>query len=234
MADPVIADGGFAAPSSTNVDCGKVSAMCSEPVNPLNLTGSLIWILREHFRHPDKLRMPNLKDYLWDENDQLSKIKITSGTEWDPKVLMQRPAIVVRREAWTTGKLGIGDSKYQGGSPISEERMASGQTKIVDSSNKYEIMIAGSHTLFCVAGTGAEAETLGTEVFLQLIEFGPVMRQEFSLGEFMVKAMGPAGKLEESHEHWGVPVQVVYGKTHSWSLRKVGPTLKGLSINTTV
>lgn len=228
-----IALGGFAAPAPTDVDCGAVSALCSEPVNPLNLTGAFIWMLRQHFSTAEQLRMPNLRGYSWDANDEISKIKIIPGTEWEPKVIGQRPAIIVRRESWNTGKMGIGDSRYQSSAPLAKETRATG-AKIVDSSNKYEIMITGSHTLFCVAGTGAEAETLGTEVFLQLIEFGPVIRQEFSLGTFMVGTMGPAGRLEEDRERWGVPVQVTYGKTHAWSIHKTGPILKGLSINTTV
>jgi hypothetical protein len=89
----------------------------------------------------------------------------------------------------------------------------------------------GSHTLFCIGGTGAQAETLATEVRRDLTEFGPAILKTFCLLRFQVVEVGAISELEESTENFVVPVTVGYAFQENWQLLQQAPTLKRISLS---
>ena len=208
------------------------SALCSIGRPPLVMTGALLWILRRHFANANYIQDSMLKQFIWNRTSTDSQIMIEAITKWPgaPTQTMQsRPAIYVKRNTYSRVKLGIGDRYMQGGkSAVDNLGLLSDTT--LDSGAAFEVIVAGSHTVFCIGGTGAEAESVGTEVFFELLEFTPLIRRDLDLNKFQVMEMGGVSKLEESKEHWVVPVVVTYMFNHTWTLKEDAPKLKGISL----
>ena len=209
------------------------SALCTLGHPPLVMTGALLWILRRHFSNTDYIQEQALKAYTWSRTAEESKVMIESITKWQgapTQTLQMRPAIFVKRNTYGRVKLGLGD-KYQGSGVKPEvDNLDQLSDNAVNSGSKFEVIVAGSHTVFCIGGTGAEAEAVGTEVFFELLEFTPLIRRDLDLNKFQVMEMGGVSKLEESKEHWAVPVVVTYAFNHVWTLKQDAPTLKGISL----
>lgn len=209
------------------------SALCTIGRPPLVMTGSVIWILRRHFSQPNYIVDPNLNKYLWNKDSTKSGITIESVVQWPgapTQTVQQRPAIYVKRNTYGRVKLGIGDA-YQLGTNSSVDKLDDVGDNSIDTGTMYGVVIAGSHTVFCLGSTGAEAESVGTEVFFELLEFTPIIRKDLGLNKFQVMEMGGIAKLEESHEHWVVPVTVTYAFNHDWMLYQDAPLLKTVSLN---
>jgi hypothetical protein len=62
------------------------------------------------------------------------------------------------------------------------------------------------------------------------MEFAPLIRQDFDLNKFQVMEMGGLAKLEESHEHWVVPISVAFAFNHDWELRQDLPAFKTAAV----
>lgn len=207
------------------------SALCTIGRPPLVITGLLLWIIRRHFSNAQWIVDPQLKQYVWSKEPTESKIMVESIAQWPgaPTQTMQmRPAVFVKRNTYGRVKMGIGD-RYQGikaGVDISADI----EDNAFDAGTRFEVLIAGSHTVYCLGGTGAEAETVGTEVFFELLEFTPLIRRDLGFNKFQVMEMAGISKLEESKEHWVVPVSVTYAFNHVWTLTEDAPRLKGITL----
>ena len=83
----------------------------------------------------------------------------------------------------------------------------------------YTVNWMGSHTIFCIHGTGASCEILASEVVDELTVFTPVIRQQLMLEDFQVSEVGEISELEEATENYVIPITVgwVYNKT--WQLQ---------------
>jgi len=210
----------------------EFSALCTIGHPPLVMTGVLLWVIRRHFSDPAQIVDASLKDYIWNSETEASRIAIESVTKW-PKsptqAIQRRPGIYVKRNRYGRIKLGIGD-KHMLGTRSSIDKSNIVTDNAVDNGYRYEVIIAGSHTVFCIGGTGAEAETVGTEVFFELVEFAPLIRKDTNLNRFEVMELGGIGKLEESREHWVVPVVVTYAFNHVWQLTPEALKLKGITL----
>lgn len=187
------------------------------------MTGVMLWLLRSHFADPQNIVNPAIKDFVYRPNETTG-ITIEPSLAWDPTQVEARPAVYVRRNAWkpNDGMMSIAN-KYQSRGP---------STNTIDNGDRYEIMLTGSHTLFCVGRRGAEVEELGAEVFLRMVEFAPIIRKDFNLHKFAVDEMGESAKLEESSEHFAVPIRVGYAFAHGWLLKVLGPYMKSISVKT--
>lgn len=196
----------------------EVSSLCTSGVPPLILTGVFLQLLRQHFADPDEIEHPSLKDNIWTPDPETSKIVINPAWALEIAELMNRPAITIRRQPVSTRILGL-NNRHQGGH-IEPDGM-----------EFYETQHASGHILFAVARTGAEAEILGTEIWKQLLHFGPVIRKDLKLARFQVMELSEVGKLEESTEHWATAVSVFTGFYERWQLVPEAPILKTLGIN---
>lgn len=187
------------------------SSTCTTGLLPHILNGMFIQLLRHHFSNPDHIIQEPIRNYVWDRDDKVGKISIENIYRWNAAEIQERPAIVARRGPLKTRKLSIGNIEH--GSPeevgYTEDRMIVGFT--------------GSHSFFCMAGTGAEAEQLGAEVAYEMLEFSQIIRRDFNLASFDLYEIGQVARLDESHDHFAVPVTVAYSYFHSWRTLRETP-----------
>lgn len=190
-----------------------LSSLCSLGWRPLLLTGFLLEWLRQHFSDTNSIEDENLENTLW-KADNTTNILIESITRWKPELTEKRPAIIAKRNDLVNNRLII-DDREMGFRP--------------DSTN-YVTYFVGSHTLFCIAREGAEAEKLSTEVYRELVEFGPVVRQLMRLHKFQVQSIGAIFRLEEARETFAVPVNVSYAFEEAWKITPRAPILKRIDL----
>jgi hypothetical protein len=185
------------------------SSVCSLGLTPILMTGALMQILGDHFARRENIEHPSLRDYLWRANIK-DGILIADVTAWDPTNVEHRPAVIVKENAWQAHKLAI-------------------DNRLVPTPDGYEhftTLMIGSHTLFCLAGEGAEAKILGSEVVLELLEFSSTIRRDLDLVSFSVAELGPVFKLKEATENFAVPVTVAYASNLTWAIEPDAPKLK--------
>ena len=175
------------------------------------MTGFLREWFKYHFSNPDFVENKELRGKLWKEVDS-SNILIESITKYKPTLVEKRPAVIIKRNEWQVQRAGI-DDRLQGGVSLTGERY-------------YSTFLTGSHTLFCIAGHGTEAEILGGEVYRELLQFGPIIRQELDMMRFVLVGVGALFELEEASENYAVPVTVSYAAEEKWLLQPYAPTLK--------
>jgi hypothetical protein len=194
-----------------------LSSLCSLLNRPLILTGVFRDILARHFADAGYIEEPDLKHLIWKSGED-TNILIESIHRWRPELTEHRPAVIIKRNAYQNVRKGIGDMRQ--GPP------ADGQGH-----PHYVTFWTGSHTLFCIGGTGAQAELLGTEVQRELTEFGPEIARALGLTRFNVTQVGAVAELEEAQENFTVPVTVGYTYEERWRLRKQAPLLHSVSLS---
>lgn len=183
---------------------------------PILLTGFLRDVLIRHFADPLHVEEPDLRQLIWSEGTD-TNILIESIHRWRGDLVEFRPAILIKRGAFKNLRVLINDSWG-----TDEQGF-----------DHYNTFWVGSHTLFCVHGTGASTEILATEVQRELTQFGPVIRQCFGLDKFQVVEVGEISELEEATENYVVPVTIGWAYQETWKLVPESLPLKSIrfSIN---
>lgn len=222
----------------TFIGMDGISSLCSSGLTPNILTGALVAILRDHFSNPDNLEfggknefrvvdgqevpLEELQGYVWTPDRRTTKILIDPVWLYNRQDEQRRPAIYVKRNQITGEKVAIADGMTiaAGGNGRVPGRL---QVRAIN----------GSHTAFCVAGSGAEAEMLGTEVFSHLMGFAQVLREELKLHAFDVQSVEAVSHFEEFNDKFVVPVVVAYKAVKAWRTDKVAPWLKSFTIGAT-
>lgn len=192
------------------------STVCSLIATPLLMTGLMRDVLTRHFAAAEYVETPDLRHLIWKDNPTTG-ILIESYTRWYPDLMEKRPAVVIKRNAYQNQRIGI-DDRHQ---PTRADRGI----------NHYATLWVGSHTAFCIGGSGAQAELLATEVQRELTEFGPAIRETMQLHRFAVMEVGAISELEDAAEHFVVPVTVSYAFQERWVLRPQAPILKRISLS---
>lgn len=198
-----------------------VSALCSYGMRPHVMTGLLRQLLMGHFADPEHIEDAKVRQQLADLNawrpteDHVGGasggILIESITRWTPNNADKRPAIIIKRNAWQWSKAVIGDK--------AERNLYTGK-------ESYFGFWQGSHTIYCMAGTGAETEFLATEVVKFLILFSSLIRTQMELKKFYVSEVGGVGEVQEVVQGYAVPVTVTYVAEENWSIQPYVPRLK--------
>jgi hypothetical protein len=197
-------------------DPERVSSWCSIAPRPHLMTGFFREWFINHFSKAENIEAKELRGKLWKAIPSTDLV-VESITQWRPDLTQKRLAIIIKRNDWQIQRVGI-DDRLQGSDNI-------------NGTVEYSTLISGSHTLFCLAGKGTEAEILAAEVYREMIQFGPVIRQEMGLQRFMVVSVGALFELEESKENYGVPVTVSYVTSESWQLVPQAPVLKRIVLS---
>jgi hypothetical protein len=184
---------------------------------PILLTGFFRDHFARHFASAATVEVSALQHLIWKDNERTT-ILIESLHRWEPRTTGLRPAILIKRNAFKNRREGIGDRK---------------QLPAIDITGNPHFLTfwVGSHTLFCIGGTGAQAESLATEVRRDLVEFGPAIKNSFKLLRFQAVEVGAISELEEATENFVVPVTVGWAFEESWQLMQQAPRLKRISLS---
>jgi hypothetical protein len=187
-------------------------SLCENGWQPLLLTGLFRDMLIRHFSDPKELRSEDLRQFIWKPGAD-SGILIESAYRWRGDLVEKRPAILVKRNAYRQRRLGIRDEIIGAGTDSALFKNERGAHTI------HTVNWMGSHTIFCIHGTGASCEILASEVVDELTVFTPAIRQQLLLEDFQVTEVGEISELEEATENYVIPITVgwVYNKT--WQLK---------------
>lgn len=194
-----------------------LSSLCSILPRPLILTGAFREILVNHFATASHIETPELRQLIW-RNGEQTGILIESIHRWRPETTEKRPAIIIKRNAYQVLREGIGDLLQM---PIADR----------EGNPHYSSFMRGSHTLFCVGGTGAQAELLAAEVYRETHHFAPVLRRVLHLKQLRAVEVGAVQELEEATETFVVPVTVAYAYEDNWVIRKETQLLRSLRMS---
>ena len=216
----------------TLVDLDEWSSLCSTGHTPNIVTGAFLRFLQEHFADPLKIENAALRDNIFtlqpgDTTEGLvaTGILIDPIYKWNPQNFSQRPAIYIKRGGVQTQRLGIAD-----GLTVGLGRNEAGELKTYE--GEYHVVgVAGSHSIFCIGRSGAEAEVLASEVFREVCQFGPVLRRDLKLKRLTVTEVTEVNQLAEYDQHFAVAVVLGWYYFERWLLKPIAPWLKSIAID---
>jgi hypothetical protein len=185
---------------------------------PYMLTGFFVQWLRQHFMNPDNIDTEQLKGYTWSDDLKESHITIEpSFIHDDTAVAGRTPAIYVKRNNVQRQHIGM-----KGGL----------KTQAMDSEGLYEgrdltALLGGGHTMFCRGSTEAEAESIGNEVYLNMLLYETAVQKIAKLNLFRVATLGETQKKDGTTEDvWICPVVVTWIYAQDWKLDRNAPILR--------
>ncbi len=185
---------------------------------PILLTGLMRQLLTSHFSNPRYVEDPDLRDgpyaAIWRDTLQ-SGILIETTHRWRGELVEKRPAVLVKRNAFRNLRVTIGDR-----AGVSERGF-----------ENFVTLWVGSHTLFCIHGSGASCEILATEVQRELTQFGPAIGQTLALHKFQVTEVGEISVVEEAKQNFIVPITVGWCYEETWELRPEALPLANVDIS---
>jgi hypothetical protein len=194
----------------------RYSSLCSIMPAPIVITGYLVTRLREHFAEASQIVDPTFRRKAIWLDTKATGIQIEPFLTWKPELTEKRPAVIIRRNDWSTRRIGI-DDRQMG-------------LVTLDGTERYSVLLLGSTTLFCIAGNGNEAERLGAEVYEEIMQFAPIIRAELGLMRFQLMSVGAAFKVKEATANYAVPLTVAYAFEECWNIRQHAPKLKTISL----
>lgn len=204
--------------SSTPQYAGQtLSSICALRPRPLIMTGLFRDVLVRHFADVSNIEDTALRGSIWREGET-TDILIESIHRWTPQLTEHRPAVLIKRNAYSNRRLSVGDRRH-------------GPSADMQGNSHFTTAWVGSHTLFCLAGTGALAEILSSEVQRELTEFGPVIMKSVDLLRFQVMEIGSVSEVEEATENFAVPITVGYAYTQTWVLQQEAAPLRRVSLS---
>lgn len=215
----------------TLVDLTEFSSLCSTGHTPNIVTGAFLRFLMEHFADPNKIENAALRDNIYrvdpddtTEGPSAKGILIDPIYKWNPRDFSLRPAIYIKRNGMQPQRLGIND-----GLTIGLDKDKDGQIETYKG-DYHVVGVQGSHSLFCIGRTGAEAEILASEVFREVQHFAPILRKDLKLKKLAVAEYTEVNRLDEYDQHFVVALTVAWYYFEKWRLKPVAPWLKGISI----
>ena len=179
------------------------SVVCRSGWRAWWITGMLRDVLVRHFAQALTIEDPDLRHLIW-RPDERSRILVESYFRARPSMLGKRPAVLIKRNARQRLKMTIGNR-----AGIDER----GQ-------ELFTTWWVGSHTVFCLHGSGASVEMLADEVQRELTQFGPKILQYLGLHQFDVLQVDEIHEIEESKEHFMVPITVGWAFEERWALEE--------------
>jgi hypothetical protein len=192
----------------------RVSSLCEMSWQPILLTGMLRDHLIRHFAEPLTIESRDLRQYVW-RTDERTGILIETVHKWQGDPVEKRPAVLVKRNAYRSQRIAIND--LAGVNEKGEE--------------DFSVLWIGSHTLFCIHGTGASVDILATEVQREINQYSPVIRQYLGLQKFSVTEVGAISELEEASENYVVPITVGWAYSENWRIKVESLPLRRLPLS---
>lgn len=209
----------FPAGSEPEDRTSRLDPACVMPLDQRTVTGVLRQFLLHHFSSPDKIINSQLRQQLEDQggwsDSGFTAIYIESIAAWKKDQLQSRPAIIIKEGAWRWRRLAGGNLVDM--DPERGVHYFWGQWQ-------------GTHTLFCIAKEPGEAQNVATEAARVLQWYARDISAQLRLYGFAVLQLGTVASLEESREHYVVPINVGYVIDEQWSLQQDAPRIHKVSI----
>ena len=194
------------------------NSLCQLGWRPQLITGLLRDLLIRHFNNVDNINGSMLRElgspFTWQDSPSTG-ILIESLWRWQAEMTEKRPALLIKRNAYRDLQIALNDRA------------------LVDAEGftHYNTLFVGSHTIFCLHGTGAGAELLANKVFEDLHDFAPEIRTRLGLAKFRVMEVGEVSDIEESTQNFVVPVIVGWTFQHAWKLQPMALPLKTFDVS---
>ncbi len=199
------------------------SSLSSTGITPVIATGVFVRLLEAHFADPANIRNSQLRAFLWADSDTdidplTTRINILPGYKYDTRLLEQSPSVFVKRDECMAAKFNLAGKATthleQNGNYRGENHLR---------------VIRGAHSILCCAKGALNSETIAEEVFYRMLEYSPVIQDDLKFGDFEVKSMAPAVKMEDDKDYFVTQVTLVWQIVHSWVLQPIAPILKKVS-----
>jgi len=206
--------------------CGTQSTietgyLCENGWQPLLITGFLRDLLVRQWSAATNIISPENKQYVWSE-EQTTGILIESVHRYRADLVEKRPAIMIKRNSFRNVQTGFSGQIFGEGLTAYENEKGA--------ISRHTTLFVGSHTLFCIHGTGASTEILAAEVMTHLVACLFPIRQHLGLRQFSVTEVGAIQEIEESSENYVIPITVGWGYEHTWELKLESLPLQDVSI----
>jgi len=195
-------------------DNGACSSLDHTRWRPLLVTGVMRHLLIHHFSDASKIEEPDLRKHVWKDNTDTG-ILIESAHRFRPDLVEKRPAVLVKRNGYRNLRYAIAD------------RVATDEQGF----ENYGTLWVGSHSLFCIHGSGASTELLTSEVQRELTQFSPVITQELGFHKFQVTEVGSISELEEATENFVVPITVGWAYEETWRVEPEAMPLSAIRLD---
>ena len=193
-----------------------IDSVCSGMGKGGLVSGFLIDVLRKHFSTPANIEFDELRRGVWSAGET-TDIVIQSALEWEPTTSGHRSAVLVRRNKLKTVRVSIGNRVHNEATP--------------EGFPKYTLVLAGTYTIFCLAGKPLQAEILASEVFREMVRFKEQLMKTVKLLDFNVEELDGPGLLEETKQHFVVPVNLFVAFSESWIVTSNALPLRKISVN---
>ncbi len=177
-------------------------------------------ILKNHFCYVNNIIDPTLKQYVYSDNDNDSKIRIVFNTNFDAANAGKLPLIVIKRIGMEFRRIAMGDHGESG-----EENI--GQSSFVRT-------VFGMHRVMCIAQTDGEVEKLAKEVFYTLNGLSPILLSDLPLLDFQVTKLGEVGMLDTQGKMLAIPIDLNYTYEYAWRILRIGPKVRLVRIVSTI
>jgi hypothetical protein len=219
--------------TSQNV-MNECSSLVYSGPTPFVMTGVLIKLLQYHFSDANNIDNPLLKGYIWTEagscqpgvdsnGDPVEGSRIDIGTAYQEGAgsVQQRPALYVQREPFQTDKISFRNMALP--SVMSSTGVYQGVA--------HQVTISGQHSIICAGKTGAEADNLGQEVYFRMLNYMPIIREDFRLGTFFVPGTSDVkSRDDEASKMYYTVVKCQWAYVYRWRVIPETPVAKRLSI----
>ena len=198
------------------LDARPFKDLCGSRFTPNRLTGILQLWLSSHFSSSNNISETGLKDRVWSNNPESTKIQILPVEQWEPLTTELRPAILLKQQDLKFIRIGIDNRLMGGGPPHNTKRMHSARME-------------GSHSVICLAGEAGEAKQLAAEVSDELIRFAPIVRVWLNFLRIELVGISPLSKLEEASENYAISIDLAYSYLQEWEILSLDdPILTGI------
>lgn len=189
------------------------SNLCSMALRPLMITGLIRDWMTKHFAGPLSAEEPDLRNLIWQEGVRTGML-IESIYRWRGDIVNKRPALIIKQNARQNVRYGIDDAMGING----------------HGTPRFATHWVGSHTVFCIQGSGASAEILATEVQRELTEYAHPLRASLGLALWQVTEVGEIAEVEEARESFVIPVTVGWAYAEGWALHQNSLKLRKVTI----
>lgn len=154
-------------------------------------------------------------DQTYDLDKTKSSVFVDLGFNWNAETVQKRPAVFVTRT----------DVKYA--SPVMQGRMGTGNSR--ESVQRVGVISSMGLVVKCIATNIGFAESWAEYIKQGILPYQWLIQHDFGFMKFRLEEMGEPKMLQESKEHFNVPLFITARFTEGWRIRRDDLKLKTVS-----